>query len=161
MLKHFLWKFTWNILPVRTNIFKFNHTIDPEQLACPLCLGPPESIQHIFLPCPFARSIWRHSSWPLNTTVFESHPIDSWTKALLRPHCMLGIPIKVVLEFQITALVSMDHIWMARNKLIHNGTPPDPQPSVKLNKSSINHHLSAWKKSPSLAEWSPPPQVSL
>jgi hypothetical protein len=56
-LKHLLWRISWNILPIRTNIFRFLPDADLEMVCCPMCSGPPESLQHLFLGCPFARSL--------------------------------------------------------------------------------------------------------
>jgi hypothetical protein len=60
-------------------------------------------------------------------------------------------------NFQISALVLLDHIWMARNKLIHEGTQPNPQVILKLVKSTITHHLSAWSGVSKSMLWTPPP----
>jgi hypothetical protein len=74
-----------------------------------------------------------------------SLPIDEWSKALLRPCAFLGIPKGKVLFFQISALVSLDHIWLARNTLVHDGTNPDPANSLKSVISAVKSHLKAWK----------------
>lgn len=155
-LKHFLWKITWNILPVRTNIFKFVSNVDQEVQCCPFCLGPLETLQHIFFECPLARLIWFNSNWPMNLTAFTNLPIGSWTQALLRPHDWLGIPVKEVHNFQLSALILLDQIWLARNILIHKGVQPNPQKIWKVAKSTIEIHLSAWRSSPGMAEWIPP-----
>ncbi|GLT52905.1 hypothetical protein SLA2020_262140 [Shorea laevis] len=161
-LKHFLWRITWDILPLRTNIFKFSPLASPETLSCPLCNGPAESIHHIFLACPFARAIWRNTPWPLNTSFFESFPISHWTSALLNPNKFFGIPLNSVHAFQTYALVSMDLIWQARNNYVHKGTQPNPQDTLKLLSLTVKHHSSAWQsRSGSLQDWTPPPQGSL
>ena len=60
-------------------------------------------------------------AWPINITNFDLQPIGSWKKAFLKPNQFLGIPLNAVHGFQINALVTMDHIWLARNKLVHGG----------------------------------------
>ncbi|GLT72288.1 hypothetical protein SLA2020_442380 [Shorea laevis] len=40
-----------DILTVRINLFKFSPSISEEDLCCPICNGPPESVQHILLGC--------------------------------------------------------------------------------------------------------------
>jgi hypothetical protein len=62
--KHLLWRISWNILPVRTNIFRFLPTADLEMLCCPMCSGPSKTLQHLFLGCPFAKRLWLSSSGP-------------------------------------------------------------------------------------------------
>jgi len=67
-------------------------------------------------------------------------PFVDWIKALLRPHFSLGIPVKDVYSFQISALVLMDH----RNKLIHEVITHVPLNTLKCIKSTAQHHFLAW-----------------
>jgi hypothetical protein len=160
-LKHFLWKVVWNILPTRSNIFKFSHTVTVDELSCPLCDGPIETLTHIFLDCPFARAVWRYCSWPINTATFANLPLHEWAKAVINPSTLLGIPINYVHDFQLTALITMDYIWMARNCLIHGGAYPDPHVCHKAIIGSIQKHSKAWADSQSSPlQWSPPPHGS-
>jgi hypothetical protein len=157
-LKHFLWKLSWNILPLRPNIFRFSLQQDPDMLCCPICQGSAESLQHIFLSCPFARILWRNSRWPLDTLAFSSLPFVSWIKAILSPHLALGVPWKEVRNFQISTLIVMDQIWLARNKLIHDSIQPAPLTVLKLIKITTLNHLSAWNSSDlASSDWVPPP----
>jgi hypothetical protein len=97
-------------------------------------------------------------AWPLNTNSFASLPIACWTKALLKPTSFLGIPRRAIFDFQLNALITMDNIWLARNKLVHKGTKPDPKSALKLINNSVSHHLAAWKSNADCADdWSPPP----
>jgi hypothetical protein len=57
---------------------------------------------------------------------FAHLPFISWIKAVLHPHSVLGVPIADVKKFQISALVLMDSIWFARNKLLFDGVQPEP-----------------------------------
>jgi hypothetical protein len=59
-------------------------------------------------------------------------PFVDWIKALLQPHFSLGIPVKDVYSFQISALVLMDH----RNKLIHEAITHVPLNTLKCIKST-------------------------
>jgi len=43
----------------------------------PLCKGPSETIQHVFMECPLARIIWRNSKWPIDSLIgfwWATHP---------------------------------------------------------------------------------------
>ncbi|XP_059440508.1 uncharacterized protein LOC132172957 [Corylus avellana] len=123
-----------------------------------MCNDPPEDLQHLFLDCPFARAIWRNTAWPINVSVFSNLPIAEWSKAIINPSSHLGIPSDQVWEFQISALVTMDCSWLARNKLIHNGSVPDPVSCLKSISSMVKAHLKAWLDSAFVPEaWSPPP----
>lgn len=145
-------------MPIRPNIFKFVADLDPDLVSCPLCNGPPESLQHIFLSCPLSRILWQNSRWPLNTTTFAHLPFASWIKAVLHPHSVLGIPIADVQKFQISTLVLMDFVWLARNKLLFYGAQPEPIGLLKRFKSVSAHHMEAWFiRSPVFSIWKPPP----
>ncbi|GLT60899.1 hypothetical protein SLA2020_336400 [Shorea laevis] len=161
-LKLFLWKFIWNILPTRTNIFKFSNTVSTEELACPFCDGPAETLNRLFLDCGFARAVWRSSQWPINTYVFACLPVQEWAKAVINPCSLLGIPLDKCREFQLFALITMDHIWMARNSFIHGGLNPDPNACSFAIRGSLLKHLKAWADAGSPSPpWSPPPLGSL
>jgi hypothetical protein len=124
-----------------------------------MCHAPLKTIHNLFLTCPFARAIWRNTAWPINTANFDLQPIGSWTKALLMPNQFLGISLNAIHGFQINTLVTMDHIWLARNKLVHRGAPLKPHSILKLIKLSFQHHSATWKSlSPSLGDWVPPPR---
>jgi hypothetical protein len=87
--------------------------------------------------------MWQNSLWPLHTVSFSYMPFVDWIKALLRPHFSLGIPVQDVHNFQISALVLMDQIWFARNKLIHEAITPVPLTTLKCIKNTAQHHLLA------------------
>ena len=100
-----------------------------------------------------------NTAWPFNTDRFAALPISCWTKALLKPHSLLGIPKRAVFDFQLNALITMDNIWLARNKLVHKGSSPNPQAILKLIKNLVSHHIAAWKSnSDYVDDWSPPPR---
>lgn len=115
-LDHVIWKISWNILPVRPNIFKFTLVAGQKDTCCPMCNGSQETIPHILLSCPFARIIWRNIRWPLDTSTYGSLPITVWIKAFLRPHAELAIPKVDAHNFQVTAAVAMDHLFDLEQK---------------------------------------------
>jgi hypothetical protein len=115
-LDHVIWKISWNILPVRPNIFKFTPVAGQKDTCCPMCNGSQETIQHILLSRPFARIIWRNIRWPLDTSTYGSLPITVWIKAFLRPHAELAIPKVDAHNFQVTAAVAMDHLFGLEQK---------------------------------------------
>jgi hypothetical protein len=143
-------------LPIRPNIFRFLHQQDLDMVCCLLCQLPVESLQHIFLSCPFSRIMWPNSLWPLHTVSFSHMPFVDWIKALLRPHFSLGISVQDVHSFQISAFGLMDQIWFARNKLILEAITLVPFNTLKCIKNTTQHHLLAWQNS-NLADWDPPP----
>jgi hypothetical protein len=52
-------------------------------------------------------------TWPINTSIFVNLLVQEWAKALINPRSVLGVPTKKILEFQLAALISMDHIWLS------------------------------------------------
>jgi hypothetical protein len=79
-------------------------------------------------------------------------------KVLLKLNSILGIPRRAIFYFQLNALITMDNIWLARNKLVHKGTTPDPKLVLKLINNSISHHIAALKSNiDCVDDWSPPP----
>lgn len=129
----------------------------PDQLCCPLCNGQVEFLQHLFLSCPLARQLWHSSKWPFNLLAFVDLPFAEWIKAILRPHVVLGLSGSNVQEFQISAIVLMDNIWLSRNKLLFEDAQPVSGVLLKKIRISISHHLEAWcLRHPIFSPWSPP-----
>ncbi|GLT69355.1 hypothetical protein SLA2020_415130 [Shorea laevis] len=122
------------------NIFKFKLSATLEDKACPICNGPSESIQHIFLDCILAKAVWRTSRWSLNSSSFAVLSIDSWIKAILHPNAVFGIPIVEVEYFQLLVMIALDAIWCARNNRIHNNVVPNFQSLLVQVQSSIAIH---------------------
>jgi hypothetical protein len=155
--KHLLWRIAWNILPTRQNIFKFKISASLEDKACPICNGPTESTQHIFLDCILAKALWRSSTWPLDYSSFADLSIDCWVKAILHPHEILHIPIFEVENFQLSVVIILDAIWGARNNSVHNKVTPNFQNLVIQVQKTIDIHQQAWTAKDLIASWNPPP----
>jgi hypothetical protein len=64
-LKLFLWKMIWNIIPTK---YRISHSLPSSQMdtSCSLCVGPIDSIFHLFFSCPIARVVWHQSFWPID-----------------------------------------------------------------------------------------------
>jgi hypothetical protein len=155
-LKHLLWKIAWDLLPSRANIGRFVITEDTNAWVCPLCKGPLETLTHIFLDCNLARYIWSSSSWPNVITSYSSRPIHEWILAIVSPTEKLGIPIADVRKFQFFAVLTLDLIWLSRNKLIHEALQPDPHKVSHQLHASLDSHLLAWSKASLPSLWIPP-----
>lgn len=54
-IKHFILKVCHNILPIKASLFKKKITQNP---FCPICNSEPETIEHVFLLCPWTRPLW-------------------------------------------------------------------------------------------------------
>jgi hypothetical protein len=155
-LKHLLWKIAWDILPSRANIGRYVVSEVVNAWGCPFCGGPLETLSHIFLECVLAKVLWSSSPWPLNTNLFSSGPIFEWIMAVIHPFEKLGIPKAESRKFQLFASLVMDSIWLARNKLIHEASPPNPAKTIQQLKVTLEHHYSAWKAAVLPSLWLPP-----
>jgi hypothetical protein len=155
-LKHHLWKIAWDMLPSRANIGRFIISEDMEAWVCPFCKNSLETLSHIFLECDLDRILWRSSSWPLFPSTFASRHISDWILAIIFPVMMLAIPKYEVRKFQLFASLTLDFIWMARNKLIHNGIQPCLAKAIKQISYTLGLHCQAWSDSILPSIWTPP-----
>jgi hypothetical protein len=76
--------------------------------------------------------------------------------AIVNPDLLLAIPRKDVWKFQIFAALTLDFIWLSRNKLIFEGLKLDPVKASKTITSSPELHLSAWSGFVLPSLWSAP-----
>jgi hypothetical protein len=76
--------------------------------------------------------------------------------AIVNPDLLLAIPRKDVWKFQIFAALTLDFIWLSRNKLIFEGLKLDPVKASKTITSSLELHLSAWSGFVLPSLWSAP-----
>jgi hypothetical protein len=155
-LKHLLWKIAWDILPSRSKIGRFVISAEEDAWVCPFCKGPVETLCHIFLECDLARILWRSSPWPLMTSVYASRPISDWISAIIFPAASLAIPSSEVRKFQLFAALTLDFIWMSRNKLIHEGLIPSPSKAIRQISFVLNSHVAAWRDCALPSIWMPP-----
>jgi hypothetical protein len=99
-----------------------------------------ETLNHIFLDCALAKVLWRSASWPLNISYFSSRPISDWILSVIYPLKRLDIPTTDSRKFQLFAALVMDLIWQSRNKLIHEGTLPNPVLAIQHLKVTLQSH---------------------
>jgi exonuclease III len=155
-LKHLLWKIAWNLLPTRANIGRFVVSEDANTWVCPFCKGPLETLCHIFLECDLARILWRNSPWSIMSSSFSSRPISDWILAIIYPTSRLAIPLVETRKFQLFASLTLDFIWLSRNKLIHEALQPDPRKAILQLKFNLESHLLAWRDVALPSLWLPP-----
>jgi hypothetical protein len=155
-LRLFLWKITWNILPTKERLDQlFN--VNPN-FPCPLCKIADDSLQHLFFGCIFARIVWRHSFWPLDSTKFNFSSMVDWIKLIISSFNSLGISLVNCHRFQIFAAVACDILWYYRNQAFHNESIFDARNISKhINKIALEH-FQAWQSvsSAPVEKWIPP-----
>ena len=113
-------------------------------LSCPLCKVADDSLQHLFFECIFARVVWRHSFWLLDSTVLNFSSMSNLIQLIISPSSSLGIPLVDRHKFQIFASVACVILWFYRNKTFHYGITFDARNvSAHINKISPEH-FQAW-----------------
>jgi hypothetical protein len=154
-LRLFLWKIAWNILPTTEQLgHLFNVHLD---FSCPLCKIVEDFLYHLFFGCTFARIVWRHSFWSLDSTKFNFSSMADWIKIIISPCHSLGIPRVDYHKFQIFASVACDILWYYRNQAFHTGNTFEARNvSMHINKIAFEH-FQAWQSisSTPLEKWIP------
>jgi hypothetical protein len=145
-LKLLLWKIASDILPSKARLQKV-FPISPADSLCPLCKMAEDSLPHLFFNCSIARIVWRSSFWPLDSLAWSALTLSSWVKGIISPHFELGIPLVDEHLFQIYASVFCDLLWFTKNKVIHEGIPPDIAKLASSIKKSSLAHTAAWGSS--------------
>lgn len=112
-IKMFLWKLFQQALPVG-EILMARHITTESQ--CPRC-GTPESIDHLFLHCQFAKDVWQAAPF---TTTFEYSGLidlqDVWLNLCGR-NCL---PPTGLATGHLAPWI-LWHLWCARNQLVFEG----------------------------------------
>jgi hypothetical protein len=76
-----------------------------------------------------------------------------WIAAIVNHVLLLAIPREEVRKFQIFVALTLDFIWLSRNKLIFEGLKSDPVKASKVIVASLGLHLSAWSGFVLLSLW--------
>lgn len=111
------WKVIHQRLPTRNGLMSRNINISSS--LCPICEDAEESVNHLFVVCEFAQSIWNIvSHWCGIPPIYAFSILDLVGIHKFTP---LGSTRKRILNAIV--LTSFWCIWQARNKLIFEGSP--------------------------------------
>ncbi|KAB1219390.1 hypothetical protein CJ030_MR3G001127 [Morella rubra] len=77
-------------------------------------------------------------------------PIEDWIHCILDPSRFLGIPASATHSFQLFAALMLDHLWMTRNKMLHDHIQDSPLFLLRQISHSYQEHLATWHPSPPL-----------
>ena len=104
-----LWKIIHRILPT-VQLLNYRHISIPIQ--CNFCQQAPETVEHLFLQCSFARAVWFGIPLTIRPDRLQSQDITSWLQILFRDltqnHSLI-----IDLIYDITEV--LDQIWYQRN----------------------------------------------
>jgi ribonuclease HI len=103
---HLLWRILHNVIPTKTNLLTRGIICDS---MCPMCNKEPETTNHIFQQCEWARLVWFGCPLTITTSNVQTLNFSDWLSYILlnaTNECM-----------QITSTIIYS-IWLARNKSI-------------------------------------------
>lgn len=120
--KTLLWRLILNIIPTKERLSQLFPVADPN---CVLCNMVPETGHHLILDCPFTIVVWRNSKWQVNLEAFHHLTFQEWFKLLLDPRNCFPMPEDDKKEMLQFAVITLEHIWMHRNKVLHGHSPPN------------------------------------
>ncbi|KAK7251890.1 hypothetical protein RIF29_35487 [Crotalaria pallida] len=119
-IKILMWNICQNALATYEYLFKRKLVNSP---LCPICGTEPETVEHVFLFCPWTRPIWFGSDFHWSIDVNSVHSFQLWL-------CQKLVEIKRVYPNanQVSALVGNIcwAIWKGRNEFVHDGQPVNP-----------------------------------
>lgn len=81
----FLWRVMSNSIPSKSNLFKRKTVTDPR---CSICNEEVESVEHIFLLCPWTRRVWFGSRLSYRPCAASISSMDKWWR-----DCLHGVPM--------------------------------------------------------------------
>ena len=113
----FIWKVLHSALPVRnTLIHRGLNCFD----TCPFCQEERETLDHLFLKCPFARAVWLGSEITIRTDTLPYHTISDWISNWVEGSQKEN-RIKNCIP---TLFVTLWCIWNHRNGIVFEGKLP-------------------------------------
>ncbi|KAL3626892.1 hypothetical protein CASFOL_029297 [Castilleja foliolosa] len=158
-LKHLFWRIINNILPCKTKIGAIFPLPDS---CCYLCNSSIETLDRLFITCPFVQQIWSLSFWMLNISCFAHLSIRQWICLIFEKDNLLFTDKILNLEFILYNALVFDNIWRYRNSLAHGGVVLTVQDLVTTITKQADYHWlsivqSTQSRSPINHLWKAPP----
>ncbi|KAH9750457.1 reverse transcriptase domain-containing protein [Citrus sinensis] len=125
-VKHFMWRALTDVLPTTENLLKKYVEVPP---ACITCHASSESICHILLQCPFARTCWMTSSIGF---FGDGSNLLLWLEALFNRYSLEQTQLAVMICWS---------LWQNRNAMVWRGKTSGVQQLL----NSAGHFLFQWQ----------------
>lgn len=107
-IRIFMWSLCHNELSTKDNLFRRRIILDP---ICQLCQSQiPETIEHLFLLCPWTQRMWSHPRVHIDISAHITHRMDAWLADLLENRANLP-------DLETIASL-LWQIWKARNHFV-------------------------------------------
>lgn len=140
----FLWCLAHSVFSFRGPLFRLFSQDSPDSSLCPLCSEEPETVEHLFIRCNVASTVWRKSFWLINVSNMGFLSIHDFVKMLVcPPRDRLRTPLD---QWNFTPHAS---IWFTWNSVIHK--------NLVFGRRCYLDHLQAWKDDNTLKKkfWQP------
>ena len=105
-----------------------------------------ETIEHIFLQCPWTSQVWLMAPWPLDMSNLSHIDIIEWVKCIIDPKVKLGIREEESHHFQLYATIVCDRIWMQMNMARLGEDIGSVVDLARKIQSSFNEQKAAWEE---------------
>ncbi|KAF3436741.1 hypothetical protein FNV43_RR19490 [Rhamnella rubrinervis] len=116
----FLWKVLHYAIPVRMSLMQRKIINDA---SCPICLTRIETIEHLFLDCPWTQVVWFGSPLQIRMREMDTSHFGNWLNETFQ--AFYGLDCKDKGPSSLLAYICW-FIWKERNNLIFNHKPVDP-----------------------------------
>jgi hypothetical protein len=103
---HLIWRILNNSIPIKTNLISKGITCDSW---CPRCNAEPETIEHTFLKCGWARQVWFNSPLTITISNSKSQTFSDWYNYMLNNTSRESMQIVTTLIYG---------LWEARNNKV-------------------------------------------
>nr|XP_008351105.2 uncharacterized protein LOC103414509 [Malus domestica] len=113
-IRHFLWNSLHNILATNANLYRRRSTTSP---TCPICLCDDESVEHLFLLCPWVQAVWFGGALSYRINRLAINSWISWLHAIVNPD--IGNRSELLWTQRLVAYTCW-HIWKAMCAFVFN-----------------------------------------
>ena len=134
----FIWKLLHDSLPVFSIL---TSRVIAAPTICLLCDDSDETINHLFLNCPFARAVWHGSILGVRTSDLTNISVKQWIASFFTPTYRLE---KCKMMFLQSCFTILWTLWNHKNMILHQGKTPNPMEVVLTSQSLICRYQDAF-----------------
>ncbi|KAK2367272.1 putative mitochondrial protein [Trifolium repens] len=129
---HLLWRILHNAIPTKINLLNRGIMCDS---MCPMCYREPETTNHIFQQCEWARQVWFGCPLTITTSNVQTQSFPDWLSYML---------INSTKECMQTISTVIYSIWIARNKRIFQNKSIPAKDVVAQAMKNLSEYRRHW-----------------
>lgn len=126
-ISFFIWKAYNNLLPLPNTMCRMGFSMAPS--ICSFCGAASESLQHIFLTCPFSTAIWNHFAALVGAPGINSNGL--WSSFFSWQIWAGRSSIRKLIGALLPVLIVWN-LWKMRNKNLYEGIRADSESLIRL-----------------------------